>query len=430
MRRNAPCARFAAARTRRRASHAAKPGSIRINGPRSSTSRSRAGRDSRSVRSRCRGLKRYSRGARRELQHPEARRAVHRVGNGRLRAPPRRQRLFRERAGVDRCGVRQSRRRDGARFGDRGADASLRRRAVVLDRHGVRRPRQLHERQHRRARAADAARRAVSRSSRQLAKVAFTWPPTASKWLDSVSVGAQRTDFQNNEKSTAGVDFQRRGVDERAASALSRGACSTTGRSRPARPPSSAHATYLEAGYVLRRVDDLLSPTRGFMADVRVGGGIPGLSTEGFGRVVAQAAAWYPIDRTTQLAFRADAGAVFVVFARGRTVGAAVPHWRRYDRTRLRVPEPRRPSRRCDRRRALLRDRERRGDPLDQRDLGHCRVRRRGQRRGFDPRLQVSHSAMGWARGLRTPIGPFRLDVAYGEETREWRLHFSVGLTF
>ena len=31
---------------------------------------------------------------------------------------------------------------------------------------------------------------------------------------------------------------------------------------------------------------------------------------------------------------------------------------------------------------------------------------------------------------IRTPIGPFRLDVAYGEEAKSVRLHFSVGLTF
>jgi translocation and assembly module TamA len=31
---------------------------------------------------------------------------------------------------------------------------------------------------------------------------------------------------------------------------------------------------------------------------------------------------------------------------------------------------------------------------------------------------------------LATPIGPFRLDVAYGEETRKVRIHFSVGLSF
>jgi translocation and assembly module TamA len=43
----------------------------------------------------------------------------------------------------------------------------------------------------------------------------------------------------------------------------------------------------------------------------------------------------------------------------------------------------------------------------------------------FDPALGV-----GLGARLRTPIGPFRLDVAYGERTKEVRLHFSVGVTF
>jgi translocation and assembly module TamA len=40
--------------------------------------------------------------------------------------------------------------------------------------------------------------------------------------------------------------------------------------------------------------------------------------------------------------------------------------------------------------------------------------------------------AVGYGVGarLRTPIGPFRLDVAYGEQSRQVRLHFSVGLAF
>jgi translocation and assembly module TamA len=40
--------------------------------------------------------------------------------------------------------------------------------------------------------------------------------------------------------------------------------------------------------------------------------------------------------------------------------------------------------------------------------------------------------AIGAGIGMRlaTPIGPFRLDVAYGEETRKVRIHFSVGLSF
>jgi translocation and assembly module TamA len=43
----------------------------------------------------------------------------------------------------------------------------------------------------------------------------------------------------------------------------------------------------------------------------------------------------------------------------------------------------------------------------------------------FDP-------ALGYGIGarIRTPIGPIRADVAYGEEIASLRLHFSVGYTF
>jgi len=44
---------------------------------------------------------------------------------------------------------------------------------------------------------------------------------------------------------------------------------------------------------------------------------------------------------------------------------------------------------------------------------------------GFNP---------AWGAGLgvrwRSPVGPLRADVAYGEEERRWRLHFSVGIAF
>ena len=62
--------------------------------------------------------------------------------------------------------------------------------------------------------------------------------------------------------------------------------------------------------------------------------------------------------------------------------------------------------------------------------LGHRRVRRRRQ----CVRLAVatSHLALGYGVGarVRTPIGPFRLDVAYGQESQQVRVHFSVGLAF
>ena len=36
----------------------------------------------------------------------------------------------------------------------------------------------------------------------------------------------------------------------------------------------------------------------------------------------------------------------------------------------------------------------------------------------------------GFGARFRTPIGPIRADLAYGEDTGAWRLHFSVGYTF
>ncbi|MCC6740472.1 MAG: BamA/TamA family outer membrane protein, partial [Planctomycetia bacterium] len=42
------------------------------------------------------------------------------------------------------------------------------------------------------------------------------------------------------------------------------------------------------------------------------------------------------------------------------------------------------------------------------------------------------HLALGYGVGarVRKPIGPFRLDLAYGQDVHRVRLHFSVGLAF
>jgi translocation and assembly module TamA len=42
------------------------------------------------------------------------------------------------------------------------------------------------------------------------------------------------------------------------------------------------------------------------------------------------------------------------------------------------------------------------------------------------------HPVFGYGVGVhyRSPIGPLRLDVAYGEAVKDWRLHISIGITF
>lgn len=47
-------------------------------------------------------------------------------------------------------------------------------------------------------------------------------------------------------------------------------------------------------------------------------------------------------------------------------------------------------------------------------------------------RWQSLDPAVGWGAGVRyrSPVGPLRLDLAWGEAVRDWRLHLSVGLSF
>ena len=265
-------------------------------------------------------------------------------------------------------------------------------------------------------------------SRQQLAQATFTWPPGPSQWIDSLRVGAQRRDIENTVETTGVVSVERRGIDERRHPVF--GAAFYYDRQEPERAPStSSHATYVEAGYVLRRVDDLVSPTRGWMTDLRAGVGVPGLSSESFVRVVALSQAWYPIDRVTGLVLRGEAGAVVGAsrenvpsVLRFRTGGDTTVRGYAYRSLGVQLGE----GIVAGRYYALASAEVVRwinetigiatfvdaGDATD--ELGDFRF------------------ALGYGVGarIRTPVGPFRIDLAYGERTRDVRLHFSVGLAF
>jgi translocation and assembly module TamA len=46
--------------------------------------------------------------------------------------------------------------------------------------------------------------------------------------------------------------------------------------------------------------------------------------------------------------------------------------------------------------------------------------------------LSNVHLALGYGIGarVRTPLGPFRLDLAYGQDEQQIRVHFSIGVSF
>ncbi len=263
----------------------------------------------------------------------------------------------------------------------------------------------------------------------QLLRSVFTAPPTASGWLDAYTIGAERSDIENTIESNAGVQYERRGVDERNTPVWT--LAYTYDRQEPqGLPTTSAYATFVQGGYVLRRVDDLLSPTRGYMVDGRLGGGIPGLSSDGFLRAYVQAAAWWPIDRMTELALRGEFGAVLAkddasvpAVYRFRTGGDTTVRGYAYQSLgvdtgsgavvggRYLVVASAEIIRWINETWGIAAFIDA-GNAAD--DLS-----------GLDPAVGV-----GLGARLRTPIGPFRLDVAYGERTNSVRLHFSVGVSF
>jgi len=186
---------------------------------------------------------------------------------------------------------------------------------------------------------------------------------------------------------------------------------------------------YVDAQRAWRRVDDLASPTKGFIVLAQAGLGIPGASTRGFERVVVQSAFWRPLSRVWELTGKAEAGAVIAGDRVGvpsellfRTGGDTTVRGYAFQSLGLKQGDAVLPVRYY----TVLSIEATRwiNDSLGVAtfvDAGNA----------FDE-LSDFTLAVGYGIGLRlrTPIGPFRLDLAYGEQSRQVRLHFSVGLAF
>ena len=262
----------------------------------------------------------------------------------------------------------------------------------------------------------------------QQADARFVLPPTASGWIDSFAAGLQGTDIENLETRTASITTRRRAIEERRTPAFGIGFYWDE-QTPDGFPKETSHALYVDGEYTWRNVDNLLQPSRGWMASVQVGVGLPGVSTEQFARVTGRVAGWWPLSRSNELTARADAGAViadsrvgipsvFLFRTGGDTTvrgyafeslgvqqGAAVVGGRYYAVASVEFVHWINETWGA----AVFVDA---GNATD--SLSH-----------LDP-------VVGYGAGarLRTPIGPFRLDVAYGQEAKRVRVHFSVGLSF
>jgi translocation and assembly module TamA len=194
-------------------------------------------------------------------------------------------------------------------------------------------------------------------------------------------------------------------------------------------PTDNRHALYFGHRRSFRRTDDLVLPRAGYLGTVEVGGAPPGLATRQFLRVIAGASLLIPLGRTDDLLLRGQAGSTLAKTREGipttflfRTGGDQTV--RGYAFESLGVPQGE----------AIVGGRRLAVGAVEYThwvgegwgiaafvDAGNAWDRGVS----FDP-------ALGYGLGarFRTPIGPIRADLAYGEKTGQLRLHFSVGYTF
>ena len=265
-------------------------------------------------------------------------------------------------------------------------------------------------------------------SKQQDATVRFTLAPRTPAYTDSFIAKLDHTDISGLTTKDIAFGWMRRTADPRNQTTYS-----TFYYVSHQQPPNvvleHSHALYFEAGHAWRRVDDLLAPAQGYAFSAQLGGGPPAVSTRGFGRGIAQLAGWIPLDIKTQLALRAEAGAVVASTSDGipapllfRTGGDTTVRGYAFQSLGPRVGD------------AIVGGRY---YALASAEI----VRWIGASWGIAAFVDAGNAAdrvrdlqpvYGYGVGgrLRTPIGPFRLDLAYGEATKSVRVHLSVGLSF
>lgn len=189
-------------------------------------------------------------------------------------------------------------------------------------------------------------------------------------------------------------------------------------------------AIYFGGRQQLRRTDSLVLPRRGYVGTVEVGGAPAGLSSRAFVRGLISATLFFPVGRSADLVLRGQGGAVLSNGLEGipsnfvfRTGGDQTV--RGYAYQSLGVQQA---GAIVGGRRLLVGSAEYIFWISDVwglatfADIGDA----------WDAGLRPPKLARGYGGGVRfrTPIGPVRADLAYGERTGEWRLHFSVGYSF
>ncbi|HEY9379685.1 MAG TPA: autotransporter assembly complex family protein [Burkholderiales bacterium] len=189
------------------------------------------------------------------------------------------------------------------------------------------------------------------------------------------------------------------------------------------------HAVFFGYQYAFRSTDDLIAPRKGYLGTLTIGGAPAGLSTQRFMRGTARITAFHPLGRNDDLTLRGEAGLVISDSREGipstflfRTGGDQTVRGYAFESLGVDVAG------------ATVGGRFLALGSVEythwlNNSLGLAAFVDAGD--AADSRSEYD-LAIGYGVGVRfrSPIGPLRADVAYGERTNEFRLHFSVGYSF
>jgi translocation and assembly module TamA len=256
----------------------------------------------------------------------------------------------------------------------------------------------------------------------------LTTPPREGGIWDSVFTRARKQDIQNDVTREFAVGVSHNYGASAAPSALIVSAHAEDERIADVLT-SSAHAIYFGARKSFRRTDALISPRQGYVLSAEVGGAPRAVASQTFVRGVASASLFFPLGRQDDLLLRGQAGAVRSTAREGipstflfRTGGDQTVRGYAFESIGV----------------------EQAGAVVGGRRLlvGSVEYTRWvGENWGIATFVDAGNAwdtgvrtdiATGYGAGarFRTPIGPIRVDLAYGARTSDWRLHFSVGYGF
>jgi translocation and assembly module TamA len=191
----------------------------------------------------------------------------------------------------------------------------------------------------------------------------------------------------------------------------------------------TANAIYFGARGQLRRTDALVSPRQGYVVTMELGGSPDALSSRQFLRGLVSGTLFFPVGRSADLLVRGQAGAVLSNSREGipsnflfRTGGDQTV--RGYAFESLGIQQD---GAIVGGRRLLVASAEYTFWITDAWGIAAFTDAGNAWDSGVRPSLARGYGVGG---RFRTPIGPVRADIAYGEQTGEFRLHFSVGYNF